>query len=103
MLKNSEWKVDFIIIDNNKEFERSFHIEEMIIKHIVIVSCLLLAIGHGTKIQFKDCNFTDFRFQSKYNLGKQDELNNTFDSLGPKIHIPDIVYPINSYTNYSFT
>ena len=52
---------------------------------------------------FKDCNFTDLRFQSKYSLGKQDELNNTFDAIGPKIAIPDLKYPINSYTNYSFT
>lgn len=32
----------------------------------------------SSEVEFKDCNFTDFRFQSKYNLGQQDELNKTF-------------------------
>ncbi len=33
---------------------------------------ILVANTHSAAPRFKDCNFTDLRFQSRYSLGKQD-------------------------------
>ena len=66
-----------------------------------IMAALLLILCCNSSPEFKDCNFTDLRFQSRYNLGKQEELNNTFDAITPQIKVPDILYPANSYTNYT--
>jgi hypothetical protein len=73
----------------------------MLLKRFLIP--ILLILGVYAQITFKDCNFTDLRFQSQYNLGQQDELNNTFDAINGKFTVPNIVYPVNSYTNFSLT
>lgn len=37
---------------------------------VVFIISIVFSIAQSS--QFKDCNFTDYRFQSNYNLGKQD-------------------------------
>lgn len=69
---------------------------------IIFLALLIACTMCSPFLEFKDCNFTDFRFQSEYNLGQQNELNNTFNAIDGKFTINDLVYPINSYTNYSF-
>ena len=41
---------------------------KVLFKVIFIIS---IAFCIAKSNQFKDCNFTDYRFQSNYNLGKQ--------------------------------
>lgn len=48
-------------------------------------SILVLTFFIYLVVSFKDCNFTQFDFLSTYSLGKQDELNKTFDALNSKI------------------
>jgi hypothetical protein len=45
-------------------------------KLLLMVSSLLILVA-----SFKECNFTQFDFFSHYSLGRQDELNSTFDAV----------------------
>lgn len=74
----------------------------MLPTHFLLLVGVLLIVTWANP-GFKDCNFTDYRFQNEYSLGRQDELNNTFDAINNKFTVPDIVYPVNSYTNYTLT
>lgn len=42
---------------------------------------IILTLTHS----FKDCNFTQFDFFSRYSLGQQDELNRTFEGVNKKM------------------
>ena len=49
------------------------------------ISLILLMIYYS--YAFKDCNFSQFDFISRYSLGKQDELNMTFAIVNKKMDI----------------
>ena len=51
----------------------------------------------------EDCNRTHFEFFSKYSLGKQDELNKTFDQLLPKLNIPNVSYKFSDVLSFNLT
>lgn len=51
------------------------------IKHSLRFFVLLLTMYAVQSLHLKDCNFTNFEFMSKYNLGQQDELNRTFSKI----------------------
>ena len=68
-------------------------------KRIIILALALLIASSASS----ECNFTHYEFYSKYSLGKQDELNKTFDQLLPTIKIPDHTYEINDSLSYKFS
>ena len=60
--------------------------------------CLLIA-----QTRAEDCNRTHFEFFSQYSLGKQDELNRTFDQLLPKLNIPNVSYKFSDVLSFNLT
>lgn len=69
----------------------------MLTKWLAIALLLTVALS-------VDCNATAYEFLSEYSLGKQDELNITFDKIIKKIPtIPDSVYPYSDRINYTTT
>ena len=51
----------------------------------------------------EDCNRTHLEFFSSYSLGKQDELNRTFDRLQPELKIPNVSYKFSDLLSYNLT
>lgn len=50
-----------------------------------------------------DCNATHFEFFSNFSLGKQEELNQTFDQILPFIKVPPISYKATDFSTFNIT
>lgn len=65
--------------------------------HILIATILV------TISQQVDCNSTHFEFYSQFSLGKQQQLNRTFDQILPYIKIPTITYKASDFLSFNLT
>ena len=50
-----------------------------------------------------DCNSTHFEYFSNFSLGKQEQLNKTFDQIQPLIKVPTITYKSNDSSTWTIS